>query len=354
LKQTPPEFLSARLAASREVIAGLKIASQKIFGFDRQEVLALIARISECADPQNHFIAKDAHSKDTGECYDAVGNLWSCGSKLCPTCLSVQSRRNRKKLRDALNRQEMRRGERYYFATFTITNPGLSLKQTRDLVNRAWTLFRKRRLCVDLIRGGSKSEEFTLTRNGYHYHLHCIFLSRFLLFNEVRRVWTECVEKAFDEQNIPFVVQTKDGNLFVKLITITNLEKTIFEVCKYVTKSDSWSKMKAEHLAEIALVRRWNRMFEMFGSFAMRKERDTIIDDDSPESSIVHTTNLSDGDEPSHDEYWRDAVQEIGLDAYLERLADEIARTRELRLKQICMRWPAATIEIFDAGRPEI
>lgn len=325
-------------------MAGLKLASKKIFGFDRQEILALIERLSACAEPQNHFIATDAHSKETGECYDAIGNLWCCNSKLCPTCISVQSRRNRKKLRSALKTQTLTKGERYYFATFTITNPGITLKKTRELVDRAWTLFRKRKLCVDLIRGGSKSEEFTLTANGYHYHLHCILLSKFLLFNEVRRVWTECVEKAFHEADIPFVVKTKDGNLFVKLLTITDTEKAVFEVCKYITKSDSWSKMNLDHLAEIALVRRWNRMFELFGSFSHRSE-ETIIDADGvAPNAILDTKNLSDGVSSSHSEAWRDAVQNLGFDAYIDRLNDEINRTRELRILQLHQRWPNATI----------
>ena len=352
IKATLENFLSARLAASREVIAALTLASKKIFGFDRVEIEALILRLKECSDKENHFIARDAFNPETGEAYDAVGNFWSCGSKLCPTCIAVQSRRNRKKLREALQKQKLATGERYYFGTFTIKNPNASLLQTREIVDRSWQLFRKRKLCVDLIRGGSKSEEFTLTKNGYHYHLHTIFRSKFLLFNEVRRVWTECVEKAFEESGRTLTVDTADKKLFVKLIPINDLNGAIFEVCKYITKSDSWAKMRGEDLLEIALIRRWHRMFEMFGSFANRKEREQRNEDLEKNESIVHTRNLSDGFASPENEYWRDVIVRIGLEAYRDRLLSEIVRTREARAKQILLRWPTASIEIASEFLP--
>lgn len=346
MKKTPHEFLSARLAASREIISALKNCRKKTFGFDGNEIEALIWRLEECADPANHFIAKDAVNYETGECYDAVGNFWSCGSKLCPTCISRTSRENRKKLRDAINRQTLEKNERYSFATFTITNPNLSLVRTRALVNRSWELFRKRKLCADLIRGAAKSEEFTLTKNGFHYHLHTILLSQYLHFNEVRRVWTECVETAFREAGLELSVQTKDKNLFVKIIRIKNLEKTIFEVCKYITKSDSWYKMRDSDLTEVALIKRWNRMFELLGSFKPEPKEKPAIDGSSNEEPIVHTRSLSDGEKPSIHEAWRDLVVRVGLETYREILLDEIIRTREARLRQICIRWPTASIEI--------
>jgi hypothetical protein len=348
VKQTPQEFLLARLTASRDVSAALLLASKKTPGVDAIEILALRKRIIECSDPENNFVAKDAHNPDTGEAYDAVGNLWSCNSKLCPTCIATFSRRNRKRLRDAIAKQKLRKGERYHFATFTVPNIGLSLVATRAIVNRAWELFRKRKLCVDLVRGGSKSEEFTLTAKGYHYHLHCIFLSGWLSFQEVRRVWTECVGIAFSEANEPFEVRTSDGNLFVKILPVTDLKKAIFEVCKYVTKSDSWRKMKVEHIAEVALIKRWHRMFEVFGSFSERQKRKVKAEDADASGDILDTRNFTDGDKPSHSEFWREALWKLGFEGYIERLHDEIRRTREARMRQLELRWPQARIILAD------
>lgn len=344
MKTETADFISARQSATADAIASLRIAAKKAFGFDQQEINALIERVGSCNESPNYFTAKDAYNESTGECYDAVGTLWSCNSKLCSACLAQQSRRNRKTLREALYAQKILRGERYYFATFTITNPKTDLLKTRDIVNRSWELFRKRKMCVDLIRGGSKSEEFTLTANGYHYHLHCIFLSKFMLFTEVRRVWTECVEIAFKEYGLPLTIQTKDGMLFVKMLQVTNMKQIVFEVCKYVTKSDSWSKIRAEDLRDIALVRRWHRMFEVFGSFSKRKPMDEPNSVDDPSGAIVHTRSLTDGEASQKNEYWRDKLERIGLEAYRESLHAEIARSREARLRQIQQRWPTAEI----------
>lgn len=311
-------------------------------------------RIEICGSRENNFIARDAHNSETGEAFDAHGTLWACGSKLCPNCIASQARRNRKKLREAIGKQKLRRGERYSFVTFTIKNPNASLMETRAIVDRAWTLFRKRKMCVDLIRGGVKSEEFTLTANGFHYHLHCIFLSKFVLFNEARRVWTECVEKAYRESGRTLEVNTKDGLLVVKWLPMLDSEKTIQEVCKYITKSDSWSKMRSDDLTDIAMIKRWFRMFELFGCFAMKNEDKPVIDSDSLlESHIVHTRNLTDGVSPSHQTYWRDFVDEHGVEAYAHELNDEVSRCWKARLEQIKLRWPAATIEspLLESGR---
>lgn len=334
---TTRDKLAARLEKSRDIIAALKFASSKIGGFDREELQALTERLTICSSPENHFIATDALNETTGELYEANGTLWNCGSKLCPSCLSKQAARNRRKLRNALDRQTLDRGERYYFVTFTIPNPRLPILRTRDLVNRAWTLFRKRKLCVSLVKGGCKSEEFTLTANGYHYHLHGIFLSKFLLYNEVRRTWTECVETAFAEANQPFTVNTKDGLLLVKLQPVKDRERAIQEVCKYITKSDSWQKMRVGDLVDLALIRRWARMFELFGSFANRGTREAILD----------TTDLSDGEASPENVYWRDFVQDFGLPAYKERLSEEVAKVWANRRRQIVRRWPYCTLTLL-------
>jgi hypothetical protein len=350
MRQDPKEKLSARLAAGREIVTALTLAAHQKWGFDRQELLALALRIKLCNSPSNTFYCEDAFSRETGECFEAIGNLWSCGSKLCPQCLARQSVRNRKRLRDAMNRQTLRRGERYYFITFTIPNPSLGLTSTRSIVDRAWCLFRKRELCVSLIRGGAKSEEFTLTANGFHYHLHAIFLSRFLLYDEVRRVWTECVKQAFEDAREPLVIKGDSGMVRVNIKPITERERSIHEVCKYITKSDSWYKMPPEDLADIALIRRWHRMFELIGSFReANNPSKTESDDAEPSTPNVHTSSLSDAGGVATLEYWRDTVERIGLEAYAERLDEEISRTWTARLEQLHRRWPSASIVTADA-----
>jgi len=345
LKKSLAEHLSARQAATREISHALSLAADNADAFKENEIRSLALRIKQCGKPDNTYIAHDAYNVTTGECYDAVGNLWQCNSKLCPSCVATQARRNRKKLRDAMQQQRLGTGERFYFVTFTIPNPKLSIIATRAIVDRAWTLFRKRKLCVSLIRGGAKSEEFTLTANGYHYHLHFIWKSRYLSYQEVRRTWTECVEIAFDEAEQPFAVNTKDGYCIAKILPMINREKTIQEVCKYITKSDSWYKMRESDLTDLALIKRWFRMFELFGDFAMKNDlKPQPETDDAEPNAIVHTRNLTDAFASHQNRYWRDVVAEIGYKNYETLLAFEIEQTQKARLADLAMRWKGSTI----------
>lgn len=337
----------ARYEAAQEIVHALFKLSQKFFGSSSWIIYALATRIALCNSVDNLFTVPDAINFTTGEEFEATGHLWSCGSKLCPNCLADHARRNRKKLRDAIDYQTPRKFERYYFLTFTIVNPKSSLLVSREIVNRAWSLFRKRSLCVDLISGGSKSEEFTLTANGFHYHLHCLVLSRYLHYQEVRRVWTECVEKAFGEYEIPFEVDTKDGYLICKFHKIESIDRTIQEVCKYITKSDSWYKMRESDLRDVALIKRWSRMFEVFGSFAPRSRRDSESSK-TPMSfePIVHTSNISDGSSVQVGEYWRDRLERISLEEYLSELHQQVNRTWTARLHQLGLRYYESRLKI--------
>lgn len=340
MRKTPSQTLNARLEAGRSVVTALQISAKQLKDYDRRECEALAMRISRCNAKSNAWLQPDAYSLETGECYDAAGTFWNCNSKLCPNCLAKQSARSRKKLREALQQQKLIIGERLYFATFTIKNPGLSLSRTRELVYRAWSLFRKRKLCVDLVRGGAKTEEFTVTKGGFHYHLHTILLSRYLHFNEIRRLWTECVQTAFDEAGLELQINTSDGMLLVNVQHVKSREQTINEVCKYITKSDSWAKMPPAALAEISLVRRWCRMFELFGSFAPRETGlGKANSNDAAETPILDTRCLTDGEADAIRPYWRDQVALYGLEWYEAYLDREIEAAKRFRTEQISLRW---------------
>lgn len=315
-----------RTEAARQVVLALnRIARIETIEADRNELIALRMRISHCNSLENHYIKLDSTGKRTGR-------FWRCGSKLCADCLALQCARNRKRLRKAFQQQQLVVGERFNFITLTMPNPGLDLVAARQLIDRAWSLFRKRKLCVDLISGGAKTEEFTLTKRGYHYHLHLIVRSRFLLFNEVRRVWTECIAQAFAENDRELVINTKDRLLLCNVKRIDSRERAIHELCKYVTKSDSWTKIPPEDLRSIALMRRWMRMFELFGSFR--------------DSTILDTAQLSDGEAGAsfRRKGWRDRLAQIGLTLYSIELAREVASAQDFQKRALEMRDPTCTI----------
>jgi hypothetical protein len=233
-------------------------------------LLGLYHRLQACAFRQNHWIGEDLHNAETGELYEGNGNFWGCGSRLCPSCVAKLSRRSRKQLRLALEEQKLNVGENYQFITLTMPNPGLPLLQTRAIMDRAWSLFRKRDFFKEKIRGGSKSEEFTVTENGYHYHFHLLCVCRFLSYDRLRQEWTDCLIKAFDKYNQTCEIQTSDGLAMVKVERVSgkrNIENAVLEVCKYITKNDSWEKIPPSDLIEIASIKRFPRMFELFGCF---------------------------------------------------------------------------------------
>jgi len=322
--------------AAFQLTSAIKQAIRAKKPSDKELLAALALRINLCNSPENHWIVKDAINYSSGEVFQATSSYWQCGSKLCPSCIRAQSRRSRKKLREAMGSQQLKAGERYYFVTLTVPNPRRSLLVTREIVNDAWVSFRRRKTFVDLVIGGVKSEEFTLTTNGYHYHLHLIIRSKYIRYNDFRRCWTESLDSAFTKAKIDYAIKTTDGLAIINLQPLKPNEGAIQEVCKYVTKSDSWTKMPQSELLDIARIERWPRMFELFGSFKP-----------SPQASgIVHTTDLSVISTAFKLPYWRRQVESLGLERYSLRLIKEVHSAREFRAVEIQAKWPNSKVEI--------
>ncbi len=328
------DHLSLKTAESIESAHQVQLALRRTARVEtdpaaRDEITALRLRIAHCNDLGNHYLKFEENRTSSGR-------FWRCGSKLCADCLASQSRRNRKKLRTALQQQQLIIGEQLSFVTLTMTNPRLPLVEARELIDRAWTLLRKRKLFADLISGGAKSEEFTLTQRGYNYHLHLIIRHRYLLYQELRRVWTECVEQAFHEAKRELVINTKDKLLLVNVQRISSRERSIQELCKYVTKSSSWTKIPTEDLRSIALMRRWHRMFELFGSFR--------------DKTILDTARLSDGEAVAlpRKKGWRDRLADIGLTLYSLQLAEEVRNAKDFQRRALEKQSPQCRIYAFN------
>jgi hypothetical protein len=351
-----------------------------------EEVWGLANRIRVCNERENHWIGDELHNTETGELYAGNGNLWSCGSKLCPSCVAKASNRSRKELKLSLKNQKLLTGEMYQFITLTIPNPGLSLIQTRAVIDRIWTLFRKRDYFKQKVRGGSKSEEFTLTENGYHYHYHLLCVTRFLNFTEFRREWSGCIEIAFREFNLPCEFKTDDGLAMVKIkrlsSSVNGLKGAIQEVCKYVTKSDSWEKLPQKDLIEIASIKRFWRMFEIFGSFRAQRNANVVLESPNvfitylltklvvailkyiqtgERTTILDTKQISDGECSSEfqdlpekvpkrqrEVSWRKYILENGLESYFEKLAEQVEKTRYARKCFLSLKYKFAMFRTLD------
>lgn len=282
----------------------LRVAALGLPTNQADQLIALAKRIEHCsADDNQTYVRGTPHSA-----YSV--RMWRCRSKLCDHCLQYRSAKQRSALRQILRNLKIPTGSNLNFVTFTIKNPGLPITETRAILNKTWRLFTKRSLFVDSFRGGSKTEEFTITPNGFHFHLHLLTVTKYLHFNEVRRVWTECFHEATQHTQL---INTADSMLMVKILRVTNRDQAIFEVSKYVTKTWSFGRLSHEAVRDLGLMQRWNRQFEIFGNWKQQREIKTILDKENLSAESVRRMTT-----------WRDHLKKIGLMLYLNYLENEV------------------------------
>lgn len=345
--------------------AAFTLLTLKKTGLTNEIILGQFHRMTACASFSNHWAGDNLRNQETGALYAANGTLWACGFKLlCPSCAARAASRTRKKLADALKSQKLLGGEIYQLITLTMPNPRASLILTREIFNKAWKLFRKRKYFIENIRGAAKGEEFTWTENGYHYHAHLLCISKFLNFQEFRSEWTDCVEIAFSKYNIPFEVNNRDDFLNVVIEKVTPTKNGMYEaiqkVCKYLTKFNSWEKISENDLIEIVSKKLSWRLFELTGSFRVqrnvnrarnssRKTTDTILDkqdlsdgnlsDKSPRLKLKKLQRKSD---------WRKHIEVFGLESYQERLEEEVAAAKEYQKNHLRRKFLRASFKTLE------
>lgn len=304
-----------------------------------QELAIHAHRIQVCNAEGNIWTAKDLHNSD-GECFDGTGRFWNCGSKLCPSCVARQSKRNRNNLRLAIAEQKLRLGESLGMITLTFPTTDLPLLTARKIMLTAWQLLRKRKWFKDTIVGAARSEEFTLTRRGFHYHQHLLTRSRYVSYHMLRSEWTHCIKVAFDRAGQPISIATADGLAVAHYRKVTSIQSAINEVAKYITKGDSWSKLRPQDLLDVASIVRFPRMFELIGSFALRSVASSVDEADAGiDGDYLDTTSFTDGEQVRG---WRSRLRAIGAAAYLEEFGDEVTQKSLFRIEQLKYRYPAA------------
>lgn len=282
--RTPAERAYYRREKS-ESVAEILQAAALAAGDD--VALGLAARISECSSRSNHFLADDLNTSD-GECFDGFGNLYGCGSKLCHSCVDKAAKLNRKKAREAIQMTRLLRREylpdgandytveqeRFRFVTLTMPKVKLSCTETIKLLSRAWDLFRKLEFTKNYFGGYVKSIEFTVrSDDSYHAHIHLLAICFFLPEKQLKRLWRRCLQRAFAASGLDWRCETKDNSPVVNIKLVNSIENALNEVCKYVTKSESWEKIPSAHLLEVASVKRWGRMFELAGRLKATSKR---------------------------------------------------------------------------------
>lgn len=371
MKLSPPERAHQLREYGRDVSYRLKDFVQLADPDHQKEIVALSARIFYCNDHTNNWVGENLYNRESDEHFDGFGRYWHCSSKLCSYCTRLNAKRNRHALRFAINQQThkmadrlkpgqkyiptpgekqgLSTGEHYRFITMTVPNLGLKLEPTRKVIDYAWSLLRKRLFFVRSVVGGAKAEEFTRTRNGYHYHYHILARTKAIDAQEFRAEWSDCVKTAYAKFGYEYIAPTSDNLLWVKIKIVHDLKQVANEVCKYITKADSWTKMPVEDLLDIALVRMWPRMFELFGSFRNlenkpdRKPKNDLNDGEEQKDLFADTS-----EEAKAQSNWRILIQQMPLDKYLQRLKAEVDDTIARRSSLLQLKFPFATIRSLD------
>lgn len=335
----PRESSILRAEIGRKLAASIDDAIASQLPDDFEELSLYAHRIRTCNSPNNQWFATDMHTPD-GECFDGAGSFWSCGHKPCPSCIRHNARRNRKRVRRALTELPLRSGEYRNMITLTFPKTNLSVLQARAIIDYAWSLFRKRSWFKRTVLGGCKSEEFTVGKDGYHYHMHILAVTKWVMYATMRHEWTHCVRKAFEKAGLPLTIATSDQLIVANVKRVASLEGAVNEVCKYITCSDTWSRVPQADLLDICRITRFPRMFEIFGTWReFLKPSPVEADIDIPEILSLDTRSVTDEQDTRT---WREHVRDRGAAAYLAIFDSLIGEAREFRATQLKAIYPYA------------
>ncbi len=365
---TPAERAYYRRERSENISDILKAAA--VVAND-ETALALAERMRQCSLKSNHYLAEDLTDAN-GECFDGFGNLWGCGSKLCHSCVTRAASRNRKLAREVLENTKLIRRkyfcyvkkksvieqEEYRFVTLTMPKVNLSCIATLNLLRRAWELFRKLDFTKNYFSGFVKSTEFTVRNDKtYHAHLHLLAVSVFIPEKLIKKYWLNCVRTAFNESGVKF----KANAVVVNLKKVDSIDAALNEICKYLTKSESWSAVPKAHLLEIANVARFPRMFEMTGRLKKTAQRikaqklfekqlrAEVKNAENTGADYLDKNGVTDGNNPKvsgkRREHWRDLVKKNGLAWYVKELEAQVTEAMRFRQEILTKKYPLATFK---------
>jgi hypothetical protein len=253
--------------------------------------------IRAAAGVSNVWHGSDLMNRD-GELYDGAGVLFSSGCRLDPSYMKAVRSRARVRVREAMLSVSPHGSERWRLVTLTMpTLHGSSLHRTLEVFNAAWSIMRKRLWWRSNVRAGIKGEEFTLgdlkrirregrewdsEQDGYHVHAHVLVLSGWLKWQELGEEWTCCLERAAKRAEVPLTLNTSHGRAVVDVRLVVPRTKgkargvvseagAVEEVCKYITKPDSFMKLPDSHLCEVVHALRGRRMIELLGELNKRR-----------------------------------------------------------------------------------
>jgi hypothetical protein len=381
-KKVKPYSLIERAYFGRESSESVwKILDSAAITANDEIARAHAGRIGKCSLKTNHYLATNLFDKN-GECFDGYGSFWGCNSKFCQPCQKRAASGNQKSARQAIENTRMRKHvkhfcwaknkqitERERLRTIVLTMPKIKAAclLSLEILQRAWSLLRKRDLWRDYVTACVKSHEFTVrVDDSYHAHSHLIVGGFFIPEHLLKAEWKYCVEKAFIEFGFDYAVLTEhlvdSDKLNVQIKLVHSLDKALKEVCKYMTKNESWSQIPAVHLLELANVKRFPRMFDMGGRFRdtakrfnkraalIKARRKAKADEAKCDQYYVQTNGIIDGEQKQiiqptrkRKKNWRDRVGFLGSEVYLLLLDKEISKTVEVRKAFLAKKYPLSS-----------
>jgi hypothetical protein len=318
------ETARGKIALGNKVVRSLRKAAM---GSGSRRAYAVAEMVARCVDSQNVFLAEGMKNKQ-GETFTGYSTLYHCRQRVCPFCCSTLRRRSRKVAAAAVDELVSVATNDVHFRFVTLTQPvlpGVSIIEAISIIQYAWSLLRKREFWKSRVHGGVKAIEFEPKGEGYHAHIHLVVFSEFIEVNKdweerlekraarrelypgnLRSEWTSCIRAAWERVEIDAEIKTPTGELIVNVKEVRDkksghsfggteykaLGDVLNEVSKYVTKNTSWLKIPAEQLVEVVSVKRWARMFEVFGSCRRAKAEPDDVEVDAVESKDIEHARL--------------------------------------------------------------
>ena len=289
------------------------------------------------AAPENHAVGlvEEVHEDGRKELHEESTAQTRHGSRLCSNYIEALRRRNRGNARRGVLRAQgsmspaewyqhrnpkMRGRLAWSFLTLTLprVEHGSPFQEVRRFV-RAFDLFRKREAWGDKVRAAVKGVELKLSTFmgavGIHVHGHVLMLARWWRWQDLRREWFACVQRATldiygEELDAEALEAQVEGGVITDIRTVRSkhhegevpLEDALQETLKYITKPDDWAdlvqagQVGRRMLLELEEVERWPRMFELLGTARERKGTAADPADAEGGRGFLDTACVNDGD----------------------------------------------------------
>lgn len=303
--------LKLRHYADKHDSAELLIALDNISG-NYPVIKAFRYRLWKCSESLNTFVASGDDDKPF------LGRYWRCNSIVCPSCARKRSARTRRVFEKRISEYKPNVGTQLNFVTLTMPRLRKDFVTCYQVLNRAWRLFTKRRFFSRCFEAGAKSVEFTISKTGYHFHIHSVAYTRYIDYTALRITWTECVEASFREHRIKFEPKTADKLCICNVKRCdANVSK---ELCKYLTKPQQWKELPPKDLKEIIHFAKLIRGFEFYGQLRSKTILDTrCVNAADNKERLISTASYG----------WRELACSMDFTVWREQFDRKVERARE-------------------------